>query len=196
MAEAVKIAADHSADLIDLNMGCPVKKVVKTGAGAALLKDPARIGAIIRAVRQATSLPLTVKIRSGWRRSAINVKEVALIAQNEGADALTLHPRTADQGFAGSSDWSLIKEVKSDLSIPVIGSGDIWSPDDALRMIKDTGCDAVMIGRGALGNPWIFEETLDLLAGRAPRTIPLSEKQEIITQHLEMTLTGAGNVRP
>jgi len=188
MAEAAKIAAEHGADLIDLNMGCPVKKVVKAGAGAALLKRPAVVRSMIRAVRKEISLPLTVKIRSGWRQGEINAREIARIVQEEGGDALTVHPRTADQGFSGSADWSLIRQVKDGLSIPVIGSGDIWGPEDADRMIKQTGCDAVMIGRGALGNPWIFAGALNLLSGRDPVPVPLSERYEIIRRHLDMNL--------
>ncbi|MDI9571488.1 MAG: tRNA dihydrouridine synthase DusB [Pseudomonadota bacterium] len=161
MATAARLAMDRGAALIDINMGCPVKKVVRAGAGAALLKDPARIGRIVKAVREAVSLPLTVKIRSGWRAAAVNATEVARIAEAEGADAVIVHPRTADQGFGGRADWSVIRAVKEALAIPVIGNGDIRRAADAGRMRAATACDGVMIGRAALGNPWIFQEIME-----------------------------------
>jgi len=161
MAAGARIATDRGADLIDVNMGCPVKKVVRAGAGSALLKDPAKVGRIVSAVRRATSLPLTVKIRAGWRRSVVNAIEIARIAEAEGADAVIVHPRTADQGFSGRADWSIIRAVKDALGIPVIGNGDIRRAADVGRMMTATACDGVMIGRAALGNPWIFQEIID-----------------------------------
>lgn len=161
MAAGARIATDRGADLIDINMGCPVKKVVRAGAGSALLKDPAKVGRIVSAVRRATSLPLTVKIRAGWRRSVVNAIEIARIAEAEGADAVIVHPRTADQGFSGRADWSIIRAVKDALGIPVIGNGDIRRAADVGRMMTATACDGVMIGRAALGNPWIFQEIID-----------------------------------
>ena len=161
MAAGARIATDRGADLIDINMGCPVKKVVRAGAGSALLKDPAKVGRIVSAVRSASSLPLTVKIRSGWRRSEVNATEIARIAEAEGADAVIVHPRTADQGFGGRADWSIIRAVKDVLGIPVIGNGDIHRAADVGRMMAATACDGVMIGRAVLGNPWIFQEIID-----------------------------------
>ena len=161
MAAGARIATDRGADLIDINMGCPVKKVVRAGAGSALLKDPAKVGRIVSAVRRATSLPLTVKIRAGWRRSVVNAIEIARIAEAEGADAVIVHPRTADQGFSGRADWSIIRAVKDALGIPVIGNGDIRRAADVGRMMTATACDGVMIGRAALGNPWIFQEIIN-----------------------------------
>ncbi|MEN6621981.1 MAG: tRNA dihydrouridine synthase DusB, partial [Smithella sp.] len=156
MAKAACIAVEHGADLIDINMGCPVKKVVKTGAGATLMKDPNLVARIVAAVKKAIPVPVTVKIRSGWNRSSINAVEIARIAEDSGANAVTVHARTADQGYSGTADWQVIASVKEALRIPVIGNGDIWHPQDAVRMIEQTSCDIVMVGRGALGNPWIF----------------------------------------
>jgi nifR3 family TIM-barrel protein len=179
--------------LLDINMGCPVKKVVKTGAGAALLKDVPRIGSIFQAVRRATSLPLTVKMRSGWRRSDMNFLEVARVAEDCGVDAIILHPRTADQGFSGFADWSLIGTVKDHVKVPVIGNGDIRTVDDALRMIRMTGCDGVLVGRGALGNPWIFKDMMSKREGQRALLSPTSEERErVIRQHLTMVVAALG----
>lgn len=194
MAEAARMVEGKGADLIDINMGCPVKKVVKTGAGAALMKDPARIKAIVAAVRRATSLPLTVKIRAGWRRGNICAAEIGHLIQDEGADGLIVHPRTADQGFSGHSDWGVIRDVKKTLAIPVIGNGDIRSPEDVQRMMSETGCDAVMIGRASLGNPWLFRDVLSFLAGRGQETGPtLDDRQAMIIRHLEKEMDYCGN---
>jgi nifR3 family TIM-barrel protein len=192
MAEGACIVTDHGADVIDINMGCPVKKVIRTGAWAALLRDPEKAGIIIRAVRRATPLPLTVKIRAGWRRSDINAPLIAKIAANEGADAVVIHPRTADQGFSGTADWEIIRAVKRAVSVPVIGNGDIHCPGDAGRMMCLTGCDAVMIGRAALGNPWIFREISG--AGRNGETgdngpaVSLEEREQVIREHMRLEL--------
>ena len=156
IAAAIRELASEPADLIDINMGCPVKKVVSKGAGAALMRDTARAAGIIRAAREATKLPLTVKMRAGWDADSINCAELARIAESCGADAVTVHARTRTQFYRGLADWKLIGEVKRAVSIPVIGNGDVKSRADAVRMISETGCDGVMIGRAALGNPWIF----------------------------------------
>src|SRR5574344_1995483 len=146
-------------DIIDINMGCPVPKVaVNAQAGSALLKDPQKVYEIVNAVVNAVPIPITVKIRSGWDSNSINAVEVAKICEDAGASAITVHPRTRAQGYEGKADWNIIKEVKENVNIPVIGNGDIKSVDDAIRMINETGCDAVMIGRGSLGNPYIFKE--------------------------------------
>ncbi|MDX9708632.1 MAG: tRNA dihydrouridine synthase DusB [Trichloromonas sp.] len=185
--------AEDQADLIDINLGCPVKKVVRSGAGSALLRNPGQIAAIVAAVRRATSLPLTVKIRSGWSLEAVNYLETAHIAETEGADAVTLHPRTRCQGFSGHSDWEHLRKLKEAVKIPVIGSGDIFTADDALRMLQQTGCDGVMIGRGGCGNPWLIRDIKARLDGR-PTPLPPSpaERMEVAFQHLHLHLESFG----
>jgi tRNA-dihydrouridine synthase B len=187
MAQAAVIVAEHHPDLIDINMGCPVRKVVKTGSGAMLMKDPLLAGRIIAAVVKSVSFLVTVKIRAGWSRSTVNAAEMARVAEDAGAAAIIVHGRTADQGFSGHADWDVIAQVKSAVKIPIIGNGDIWQPQDALRMRNATGCDAVMVGRGALGNPWIFQGINQLFAGVSDRCRPsLSERRAIIKKHWEM----------
>ena len=157
---AAKYIEEHMhPDIIDINIGCPVPKVaVKSQAGAALLKNPEKISEIVKAVVEVVNVPVTVKIRSGWDFNNINAVEVAKICEASGASAICVHPRTRSQGYSGKADWNIIKQVKKAVSIPVIGNGDIKSIYDAERMIKETGCDAIMIGRGTLGNPWLIKE--------------------------------------
>jgi nifR3 family TIM-barrel protein len=189
LAEAARIIEQGGlADAVDINMGCPVKPVVRRGAGAALMKDPGKVRLIVQSARKAVGLPLTVKIRSGWSPKEKNALEIARIVEGEGADAIAVHPRTASQGFGGRSDWTVIAEVKSALAIPVIGNGDVEMPGDARAMLDRTGCDAVMIGRSAMGNPWIFRNALLLFAGRGIEPAPLEEKRRIIGEHLEMSV--------
>jgi len=187
MAEAAAFVAGHHPDLIDINMGCPVRKVVKTGAGAMLMKEPLLAGRIIAAVVRAVNVPVTVKIRSGWSARSINAREMARIAEDAGAAAIIVHGRTADQGFSGHADWDVITQVKNTVKIPVIGNGDIWQPEDALRMRTQTRCDAVMVGRGALGNPWLFQGINKRFSGVVDDYRPsLAERQDIIKKHWEM----------
>jgi len=185
MAEGARLASGHG-DIIDINMGCPVRKVVAGGAGSALLREPVKAAAIIREVRRATTLPLTVKIRTGWDAGAVSFREIGRIAEEEGCDAVTLHPRSRAQMFEGKADWSRIRELKEMLRIPVIGSGDLFTAEDVVAMLRQTGCNGVMIARGALGNPWIFRESLDLLGGRSPRFPTVSERRETALHHLEL----------
>jgi tRNA-dihydrouridine synthase B len=186
LSEAARIAVEKGADLIDINMGCPVKKVVKTGSGAALMRDPQRIAAILSAVRGAVELPLTVKIRAGWSYREINALEIGRIAEDCGIDAVTLHPRTVEEGFGGISDWGLIAALKAQLRVPVIGSGDIRSPEDAVRMFRETGCDGVMVGRGCLGNPWVIKNILSHISGGTAFVPSLAEREETIRRHLTL----------
>jgi nifR3 family TIM-barrel protein len=167
MAEAAQMAVSAGADMVDINFGCSVKKIVKTGAGAALMRRPRRAAALLRAVRDAIATPLTIKIRSGWDRTGQEARDLLEIAQECGVDALTIHPRSATQGFRGRADWSLIAALKQNATLPVIGNGDVTRAEDALRMLAETGCDGVMIGRAAIGNPFLFAEIRDKIAGRA-----------------------------
>ena len=159
VSAAKYIEENMHPDIIDINMGCPVPKVaVRSQAGAALLKSPEKIREIVEAVVESVSVPETVKIRRGWDFNNINAVEVAKICEQAGASAICVHPRTRSQGYSGNADWNIIKQVKESVSIPVIGNGDIKSAIDAERMLKETGCDAIMVGRGILGNPWLIKE--------------------------------------
>jgi len=189
LAAAAAIIEERGlADAVDINMGCPVKPVIRRGAGAALMREPERVRLIVREARRAVRIPLTVKIRSGWSPKEKNALEIARIAEGEGADAIAVHPRTASQGFSGRSDWSVIAEVKAALSIPVIGNGDVEAPEDASALLAQTGCDGIMIGRGTLGNPWIFRNALRHLAGEGIELATLEEKRRVIGEHLEMSV--------
>lgn len=174
-------------DIIDINMGCPVPKVAERAqAGSALLKDPSKVGEIVKAVVESVPIPVTVKIRSGWDDKNINAVEIAKIIESNGAKAITIHPRTRKQGYSGLSDWNIIKQVKEAVSIPVIGNGDIKSCYDAKRMLDETGCDAIMIGRAILGNPWLIKETIDYLNNRTiPKKISIKDKIELIKKHVK-----------
>jgi nifR3 family TIM-barrel protein len=178
MARAAVIGKEYGAQIIDINMGCPVKKVTRNGAGSALLCEPARAADLVRAIREATGLPVTCKIRSGWDAQNLNYLQVAGQLQAAGCAALAIHPRTRAQGYSGQADWSVIADLKRHFpELPIIGNGDVKTPADARRMLEQTGCDFVMIGRGALGNPWIFRE---LLGG--PPASP-EERCELVLRH-------------
>jgi tRNA-dihydrouridine synthase B len=157
MAEAAKMVEDHGFDAVDINLGCPAKKVVKCG-GSGLLRDLELLGEIFRAVRAAVRIPLTIKLRSGWDENSIVAVEVAKMAESMGVEAVAVHPRTRLQGYAGRADWNLIAAVKQAVRIPVVGNGDVQTPEDAARIMAETNCDAVMIGRAAATNPWIFSQ--------------------------------------
>jgi tRNA-dihydrouridine synthase B len=186
MAMAAEIAIEKGADLVDINMGCPARKVVKNGSGGALLRNQAAVRDMVTAVRKVCTVPLTVKIRAGWSPLEANFLEIAGIIEDCGADAVAVHPRFVKQGFSGQADWGIIREVKKNLGIPVIGNGDVFKPELALKMREETGCDGVMIGRGAMGNPWIFRQILDLEQGLEARPPNLSERRAIITTHFEL----------
>jgi tRNA-dihydrouridine synthase B len=191
LAEGARLAEEYG-DLIDINMGCPVRKVVSTGSGSALLREPERVKKIIREVRQATALPLTIKIRIGWQADEPSFLEIARIAEAEGCDAITLHPRSQAQMFEGNADWSKIAELKQSINIPVIGSGDLFSAGDIVAMLAQTGCDGAMVARGALGYPWIFREALDILSGREPHPPTPGERLSMALRHLDLFFELAG----
>ena len=191
--ESFKIAAEYicknmKPDIIDINVGCPVPKVAeRSKAGSALLKNPQKIGDIVEAVVDTVDVPVTAKIRSGWDNSCINALEVSGIIEDAGASAITVHPRTREQRYGEKADWSIIKDVKDSLSIPVIGNGDIFTCYDAKRMIDETHCDAIMLGRGAIGNPWLIRQCIDYLdEGIEPERVSLDEKIEMIKKHAEL----------
>ncbi|WP_405295650.1 tRNA dihydrouridine synthase DusB [Methanobrevibacter sp.] len=192
-AKSFRIATEYicenmKPDIIDINMGCPVPKVaVRSQAGSALLKDPEKIGEIVEAVVESSNVPVTCKIRSGWDNSCINALDVAGIVEDSGASAITVHPRTREQRYGENANWSIIKEVKENLSIPVVGNGDIRTCYDAKRMIDETGCDAIMIGRGVLGNPWLIRQCIDYLDFEIePEKPTLDMKLEMIKKHADL----------
>jgi tRNA-dihydrouridine synthase B len=195
MAKAAEKVIQTGADVIDINMGCPARKVVKTGSGGALLLDWRKAERIVRAVRQVSPLPLTVKIRAGWSPVHGSPLELVQALENAGADGVTVHPRFVTQGFSGIPDWSLIAQIKSKVSVPIIGNGDVFSPHLAIKIRNETGCDGVMIARGALGNPWIFQQILDLDQGRVPfEPLPL-ERIRLIMKHYHLLSDEMGERR-
>src|SRR3954468_11455690 len=188
MGEAARLVTDvFQPEFIDINFGCPVKKVVKRNGGSGCLRDLDLVQKVIRAVRAGTSLPVTVKIRSGWNEDMRDPVGIALRCQDAGAHTLTLHARTRTQMYTGSARWEEIAAVTQALEIPVIGNGDIKTPQDAIRMREQTGCDAVMIGRGSFGQPWIFDQTKDIMAGRPMRPAPpVEERFAVALDHARM----------
>ena len=186
--EAAKyIESTMHPDIIDINMGCPVPKVaLRAQAGAALLKDLNKIYEIVYSVVQAVNVPVTVKIRSGWDKNHINAVEVAKTAEKAGASAICVHPRTRSQGYSGTAEWNIIKQVKKNVSIPVIGNGDIRTPGDAKRMLDETNCDAVMIGRGVLGNPWLIKNTINYLEGKDLINVSINDRVDMCLKHLDL----------
>jgi tRNA-dihydrouridine synthase B len=186
MAEAASIVSLGEVDFIDINMGCPVPKILRSGSGSALLRDIGLAREIMAAVVGASRVPVTVKIRLGWDAQNIVAVDLAQAAESTGIAAITVHGRTKAQGFSGKADWSMIKVVKDAISIPVIGNGDVRSGQDAKRMLDETGCDGVMIGRAIEGNPWIFRESLQYLrSGIVPHHPTLEERQAIMLRHLK-----------
>lgn len=177
-------------DIVDINMGCPAPKIVKNGDGSALMKNPSLAGEIINKVKKSSTKPVTVKIRAGWDSKNINAVEFAKVLEYNGADMIAVHGRTREQFYTGKADYSIIKEVKESIDIPVVGNGDIYSPQDALNMISETDCDAVMIGRGILGNPWLIMNTAKALLGNFDFYEPsLTERIEMIKRHASMLVS-------
>ena len=187
--EAAKLVENTMhPDIIDINMGCPVPKVaVKNQAGSALLKNPEKVYEIVKAVKESVSIPVTVKIRSGWDEKNINAVEIAKVCESAGASAIAIHGRTRSQGYSGKANWDIIKSVKESVNIPVIGNGDVTSCYKAKEMLDYTGCDAVMIGRGCLGNPWLIKECVEYLEkGKEPIAVTNEEKIAMMRRHYKL----------
>ena len=183
------ILENMKPDIIDINMGCPVPKVAtRAQAGSALLKNPDKVYEIVKAVVEAVDIPVTVKIRSGWDEKSINAVEIAKVIEKAGASAITVHPRTRAQGYSGKADWNIIKQVKENVKIPVIGNGDIKTCYDAKRMLEETKCDAAMIGRGVLGNPWLIRDCIDYLNGKEIKEVTILDKLNMVIKHLNYLL--------
>jgi len=186
MKRATEIINKIKPHFLDLNMGCPAVKIIKNSEGSALMLQPERAFELMQTLVKYAEMPVTVKIRLGWDQQNKNYLEIAKRAEQAGVSAITLHARTRDQFYAGQADWQAIKLLKENVSIPVIGNGDIWHPEDALRMIQQTGVDGVMIGRGALGNPWLIRDSVDLLQGRSVQPAPTpTERIQMSLRHLK-----------
>lgn len=194
MGQAAKIVAATGVDVIDINMGCPTPKIVKNGEGSALMRKPDLACRIIAAVvKAAGDIPVTVKFRKGWDDKSVNAVQIARLAEAAGASAVSVHGRTREQFYSGQADWNIIREVKQAVKIPVTGNGDIRTPEDARRMLTETGCDGIMIGRGAQGNPWLFRQVVDYLtAGELLPPPTLNERIDMLLRHLDMLVDHKG----
>lgn len=192
MREAALIVENEGADLIDINMGCPVPKIVKNKEGSALLENPELAYEIVKQMVAEVRIPVTVKIRIGWNKENIVAVEFARKMEAAGASAVAVHGRTREQFYAGKADWDVIKQVKESLSIPVIGNGDVWTPQDAANMLDMTGCNGIMLGRGVMGNPWLISQTIAYLEGRTIQQPSLQKKIEGAISHLDMTIEQKG----
>lgn len=186
MADAARVCQDLGFDAVDINFGCPVKKVVNTNGGSGCLRDLGLVRRIVAACRKALTIPLTMKFRAGWNDQQLVMEEMATIAEEEGLQAVALHPRTREQGYTGRADWSRIAAVKRRVKIPVIGNGDILVPEDAVRMVEETGCDAVMIGRAAASNPWIFRQIQEYVGTGSYFQPTDADRYAIMSQYYKM----------
>jgi tRNA-dihydrouridine synthase B len=192
---AIDILGAYEYDVLDFNAACPVKKVTRRGEGAGLLKDPKRLGELLKIIVKHSSKPVTVKIRTGWDKNSINAKDVALVSQDAGVSALFIHGRDKVQGYSGEVDYGVISEVKKALKIPLIASGDVFSPQLAKKMLDETGCDGLLVARGALGNPWIFKEIREFLKNKKISQRPsLDEIADVILEHINACVDFYGPV--
>ncbi|HGM1551550.1 TPA: tRNA dihydrouridine synthase DusB [Clostridioides difficile] len=193
MGRAAEIMNDYSNEILDINMGCPAPKVVKNGDGSALMKNPKLAEEVLRAVVKNSKKPVTLKIRKGWDDNSVNAVEIAKIAEDCGISALAIHGRTREQFYTGKADWDIIAEIKKNLSIPVIGNGDVFTIEDSINMLDKTGCDAIMIGRGAQGNPWIFKRINHYMnTGEILPEPTLNEKISTAIKHLKLAVEEHG----
>lgn len=192
MAEAAAAAESTGADGVDINLGCPVKKIVRSGAGAALMREPGRVREIVRRVRDAIRIPLSVKMRAGWDEASRNAMEIGRIAQASGVDAVAIHGRLATQGYAGGADWGVIRSLAESLTVPVVGNGDVRTCRGAEEMVRRTGCAAVMIGRASLGNPWIFRAIKLKRAGKEAPWPDAAKRIEVAERHLLLAFEEKG----
>ncbi|MGI6095105.1 MAG: tRNA dihydrouridine synthase DusB [Lachnospiraceae bacterium] len=193
ISEIAKQIEDRPFDILDINMGCPVPKVVNNGEGSALMKDPKRVYEIIKKTAKAIQKPVTVKIRKGFTEDSINAVEIAKIAEDAGAAAIAVHGRTRQQYYAGEADWDIIRQVKEAVQIPVIGNGDINSPQKAKALLEETGCDGIMIGRGVRGNPWLFRQILTYFeTGTLEEKPTVEELRQMVLRHAEMQVAYKG----